>query len=218
MSYDPLDFTEPNVCVDENLTTDDGGALVVQPWAVLRQVVSVRALSTNDGKLKETITQPGKLLIDSGIVGWRNTGPLEQYVVIRVTRGPKSWVVSNPNAIQFRDRWTSVIDTKDRKPEIPVTTGIDNSQCGSAIDTGTNSVSTPDPGLQFGWADVSTDEEVVGPVKPGQKINVWYRCYVWTPPPFSDNANKDSPRHEAYANYAVVQLLALPQQGNLVTG
>jgi len=217
VAYDPLDFVEPKVCVDENITTDAGGALLLQPWSVIRPVVSVVAKSMNDGKLKPQITAPGKLMIDQKF-GWRNDGPLDQLVVIRVTRGPKEWVVSNPNVIQFRDRWTSVIDKKSLTPEVPVTTGYFNSQCGSGFDVGTNSVSEPDVGVQFGWADVSTDEEIVGPVKPGQTINAWFRCYVWTPWPFSDNANKNSPRHEAYARWAKLEILTLPQQGNLVTG
>jgi hypothetical protein len=45
-----------------------------------------------------------------------------------------------------------------------------------------------------------------------------YRCYVWTPPPWSDNANKNSPKHEAAARWARIQMIAFPQQGRLVTG
>ena len=217
MAYDPLDFTEPNVCIDENLTTDDAGLLRLESWSVPRLVADVRAMSGGDGTLAPEQALPGKLLIDQQ-VGWRNTTPLEAMVLIRVVRASKRWLVSNPNAIQFRDRWTYIMDTDDLTPTMPVTTGIYNSQVGSAMDVGTNSVAEPNPGQQWVWSDANCADEWVGPVQPGEKLNVWYRCYVWTPPPFSDNANKNSPKHEAYAGWARIMLTAFPTQGSVVTG
>lgn len=217
MAYDPLDYVEPNVCVDENLTTDAGGQLRIRNWAFPRLVADVRAISGGDGKLFPELTLPGKLMINQK-VKWRNETPLESMVLIRVTRGTKSWITSNPNAIQFRDRWTYVIDPDDIEPSIPVTTGIYNSQVGSALDVGTNSVAEPNPGKQWCWTDVNSSDEWVGPVMPGDTMNLWYRCYVWTPPPFSDNANKNAPQHVANANWARIQLIAFPTQGNLVSG
>jgi hypothetical protein len=41
---------------------------------------------------------------------------------------------------------------------------------------------------------------------------------VWTPPPWSSNANKNAPEHQAAANYTRIQLLAFPQQGDVVVG
>ncbi|MFA5707943.1 hypothetical protein [Mycolicibacterium sp.] len=214
MAY--LEFTEPNVCISENLTTDDAGQLRMQPWAVVRNVVDVRALSGGDGPIVAPLTAlPGKLLIDRK-ASWKNTTPLPQRVLVRVTRGPRYWLTSNPNAIQFRDRWSLAVD---RPAAIPVTTGIYNSQCGSAIDLGTNSVAEPHPGRQWRWSDInSSDEWVPQPVEPGSTLNLWYRCYVWTPPPWSNNANKNQPQHEARANWARIQMMAFPQQGNLVVG
>lgn len=217
MPYDPLDFVEPNVCVDENLTTDDAGGLILQPWSYPRLVKDMRGTSGADGKLFPELSLPGKLLIDQK-VKWHNDTPLETMVLIRVTRGPKSWLTSNPNAIQFRDRWTWTYDPDDTLPSVPVTTGIFNSQVGSALDVGTNSVAEPNPGRQWCWTDVNSSDEWIGPVQPQDFVNVWYRCYVWTPPPYSDNANKNSPQHTAYANWARIQLIAFPSQGNLVAG
>lgn len=217
MAYDPLDFVEPRVCVDENITTDAAGLPMLQPWSVPRLVADVRAVSGGDGKLFPEQALPGKLMIDQR-VGWRNDSPLESMVLIRVTRGSRRWIVSNPNAVQFRDRWTWVIDPDDLTPAMPVTTGIYNSQVGSALDVGTNSVAEPNPGMQWVWSDANSADEWVGPVPPGEKLNLWYRCYVWTPPPFSDNGNKNSPRHEAYAGWARIQLIAFPTQGTVVSG
>lgn len=211
------DWTEPNVCVDENIGIDDAGLLVIQPWAVPRVVADVKALSGSDGNLFPEQALPGKLLIDQK-VGWRNESPLPCMVRILIVRGSKSWIVSNPNAIQFRDRWTYVIDVDDLTPSIPTTTGIYNSQVGSAIDCGTNTVAEPNPGKQWVWADATCDEEWIGPVQPGEKVNLWYRMYVWTPPPYSDNANKNKPQTVANAQWARVVLWAFPGQGNLVIG
>lgn len=212
-----LEFTEPNVCVDENFTLDPSGLLELQPWAVPRLVADVKASSGGDGTMFPEQALPGKLLIDQK-VGWRNESPLAHMVLIRVTRAYKSWVTSNPNAVQFRDRWTYIIDPDDLEPSVPVTTGIYNSQVGSAIDVGTNSVAEPNPGKQWVWTDAHCMDEWVGPVPPREMLNLWYRCYVWTPPPFSDNANKSAPEHQAHARYARIQLIVFPSQGELVTG
>lgn len=211
-----LEFTEPNVCIGENLTTDDTGQLRLQPWSVPRLVRDVRASSAGDGPLTSLLTAlPGKLLIDLK-TSWRNDTPLDQQVLITVVRGSKAWLVSQPNAIQFRDRWTYAVDAS---PAVPVTTNIFNSQCGSSIDVGTNSVAEPNPGRQWMWADVnSADEWVPTLLGPGEQINIWYRCYVWTPPPWSDNANRNQPVHEARANWTRLQLRIFGQQGTVVTG
>lgn len=211
------DWTEPNVCLDENLTTDEAGLPQIEPFAVARLVADVKGLSGADGVMFPEESLPGKKLIDIK-ASWRNDTPLEQMVIIRVTRGPKHIIVSNPNAIQFRDRITHVIDTENITPEIPVTTGIYDSQCGGAADLGTNSVAEPNPGKMWLWWPTSCMDRWVGPVRPGEKLSTWYQCYVWTPPPFSDNANKNSPQHEAYARWSRVSLIVMPQQGRLVIG
>jgi hypothetical protein len=208
------DKSDVNVCTDEHLSTDAGGLLQLKKWSVPRLVADLRAESAGDGSLASTIALPGKLLIQAE-VGWTNDSPVDHMMLIRVIRSWRGWLTSNPNAIQFRDRWTWAID---RTPSIPVTTGIFNSQVGSAIDVGTNSVSEPNPGRQWVWTPVTMSDEWVGPLAPGQRLEVHYRTYVWTPPPFSDNANKNSPQHVAQARYSRVQLQAFPTQGSLVVG
>ncbi|ABD58535.1 hypothetical protein SEA_YAHALOM_36 [Mycobacterium phage Yahalom] len=213
-----LEYTEPNVCISENLTTDDAGLLRMERWAVPRLVADVRARSGGDGKVYITDTPPGKLLIDQQ-VGWKNDSPLEQMVQIRICRSWKSWVVSNPNAIQIRDRWSRIITDKPGKlPADPVTTNIMNSRTGTSIDLGSNSVAEPEPGVHYVWIGASTEDEIVGPVGPGESIKVWYKQYLWTPPPWSDNANKNNPIHQASTNWTRIMLTAFPQQGRLVTG
>lgn len=207
---------EPNVCLDENLTTDDAGQPWMQPWAMPRLVADERALSGGDGAiLKPLTTPPGKLLIEHK-VRWRNDTPVDQPVMMRVIRGPRYWLTSQPNAIQFRDRWTYAVDAE---PEEPLTTSIFDGRCGSAIDFGTNSVAEPNPGQQRMWLDVNTaDTWLPYELAPNELFTMWYRCYVWTPGPWSDNANKNTPQHTAYARWARLQLWVYPQPGSLVSG
>ena len=208
------DFVRPNVCLDEHLNVENG-LLQLEKWSVPRLVADLRAESAGDGSLASTIALPGKLLIQAEL-GWTSNAPNDVMVLIRVIRSWRGWLTSNPNAIQFRDRWTWAID---REPSIPVTTGIYNSQAGSAIDTGTNSVSEPNPGRQWMWTPTTMSDEWVGPLAPGQRLNVHYRTYVWTPPPFSDNGNKNSLQMTTQARFSRVQLQAFPtQDSSLVSG
>ena len=112
-----VDWVRPNVCTDEHLTSDNAGQLQLQKWSVPRLVADLRAESAGDGSLASTIALPGKLLIQAE-VGWTNDSPVDMMMLIRVIRSWRGWLTSNPNAVQFRDRWTWAID---RTPSIPVT-------------------------------------------------------------------------------------------------
>lgn len=206
---------EPKVCISENLTVDELGRLRLQPWSVPRLVADVVAGSSGDGSVvKPETALPGKLMIDRQ-VNWVNDSPVDQMVLIRVTRPTRAFLTSNPNAIQFRDRWTWKLNGD---PTVPIVTGIHNSQMGGAIDVGTNTVAEPNPGRLWVWMGAHSVDEWVGPIGPDDAFKVWYRCYMWTPPPFSDNANKNNPQHIAIAGGVRIQLMAFPQQGELVVG
>jgi hypothetical protein len=200
------------VCVDENLTVTTDGLLRLAPWSVPRNLVDVMMRSGGDGGIGATTALPGKLLIDHQD-SWVNDTPVDHMVLIRVTRASKFIVTSNPNAVQFRDRWSWA---QDAPASEPVVTGYFNSKCGLSADVGTNSVAEPNPGKFWGWFPATSSDEWVGTISPGQTLNVWYRMYVWTPPPWSDNANKNTPVHIANAGWARLQLIGFPQQGNLV--
>jgi len=203
-----------SVCLDDTLTIDATGRLRMAPWAVPRLVADVRGDSGGDGPLLRETALPGKLLIEAR-AAWRNNTPVDHMMLIRVTRRYRTWITSNPNAIQFRDRWTTGIDTE---PGEPFTTGLFNGQTGSAGDIGTNTVAEPNPGKFWHMWGTTSADEWVGPLEPGQQLKVWYRAYVWTPPPFSDNANKNAPEHRADAGWSRIQLIGFPTQGTVVHG
>lgn len=203
-----------NTCISENMDIDNFGVLRMAPWSVPRVVVDVRADSRADGSLLQQTSSPGKLLIEQK-ASWVNNTPVPHMMRILVTRRYKYWIVSNPNAIQFRDRWTTAIDSTIDEP---TTASLFNGQTGSANDVGTNTVAEPNPGEYWHWWGSGAAEEWKGPIDPGSKFDLWYRAYVWTPPPYSDNANKNKPVHWAEAGWTRITLEVFPQQGKLVQG
>jgi hypothetical protein len=213
-----------SVCIGENLTVSESGLLQMAPWSTPQLLADVMALSSADGNLVETIFEPGNLMIDQQLT-WINNTPVNYTVLIRVTRRYKQWIVSNPNAIEFRDRWNWAINAAVAEP---TTSGLFNGQCGSAEDLGTNTVAMPNSGLFYHWwGTTSTDEWVYVPVNgteasantpAGDTFNFWYQVYVWTPPPWSDNGNLNSPQYVADAGWSRIQLIGFPQQGALVSG
>lgn len=212
--------TTSSVCVGENLVINADGQLELAPWSTPRNLVDVMAKSGGDtNTLLSTTTLPGVLLIDKQ-VNWNNKTPVAHDIRVEVTRRWKRWVVSNPNAIQFRDRWTSTITPVGQAlvvPAVPDVTGLYNSITGSAGDLGTNTVAEPNPGVFSHWWGTNTAEEWLGPVQPGETLSMWYRVYAWTPPPFSDNANKNAPDHEIEAGWSRITFMGFPEQGPLVT-
>lgn len=207
------------VCIGEHLTTVVDGPdemLQMAKWSVPRLVFDEVAASGGDGSVLAGIEAlPGKLMIDK-TANWINDSPIKQRILIRVTRFTRTILTSNPNAIQFRDRWTYAVDDV---PTVPIVTGIFNSQSGRAFDIGTNTVAEPNPGRLWHWAGMrSSDEWVSAPLLPGERFRLWYRCYMWTPPPWSDNANKNSPQHTAAASGVRVQLEAHPEPSEMVIG
>lgn len=208
------------VCVGENLAINADGQLEMAPWSVPRNLVDVIAPSGADTiKLPETSTLPGRLMIDKK-VSWFNDSPVDHQIRIEVTRRWKRWVTSNPNAIEFRDRWTWTItpaNTAIVTPTPPVVSGLYQSITGGAEDVGTNTVAEPLPGVFYHWWGTNTGEEWPDiAVQPGETFTLWYRAYVWTPPPWADDANKNAPNHQAEMGWSRIALMGFPEQGDLV--
>lgn len=203
------------VCADENLQVGPDGRLRLAPWSVPRLVANKVIESVGDGPIEKAwTTLPGKLMMN-GDLAWANDTPIEQQLLIRVTRGLREIVTPNPNAIQMRDRWTTAINTT---PDEPLPTGVYNSQLGVAIDKGTTSVTEPNIGLMRLYWGTGTVDEWFGTVRPRDVFRLRYQQYVWTPPPFSENANGTNPIHQAHSHDTRIQLIVFPQQGELVRG
>lgn len=204
------------VCLGENLRPDpDTGALQMTKWSTPRNVHDQVLLSSGDGAVVQMTTAPGLMLMDHA-AQWINDSPVGHTVLIRVTRRWKKVVTSNPNALQFRDRWSWQINA----PAVdPITNAILNGQAGLAGDLGTDTVAEPMPGVFTAWLGSNCSDEWVGlTLNPQDVFNLRYRMYLWTPPPWSDNANKNAPTHSGEAGWSRVQIIVFPQQGPTVQG
>jgi hypothetical protein len=202
--------------VAEHLLVNEAGELRLAPWSVPRNVIDEIAASNGDtNKLPAIENVERALMLVNWSNSWLNDSPVDHMVRIQITRRYKRWITSNPNAVQFRDRWSWAIDSPAAEPVVSDTL---NGQAGSAGDLGTNTVAEPFPGKFWHWWGTTCTDEWVGPVEPGQRIYVAYRAYVWTPPPFSNNANKNSPAHQAEAGYARIALQAFPEPSKRVIG
>lgn len=206
-------MTAPQTCVSRNLKVSQG-VLGIEPWSTPRIVADVTVNSTGDGTYTSLVTLPGKLLLDQQI-SWQNTSPLPARVLLRVGRAWRDFLVSNPNAVQVRDRWTTRIDGT---PPVPDTSTVLQSQFGGALDLSSNSVATPLAGRLWVHQDAHIVEDWLGPVEPLARLNIWYRAYLWTPPPWSNNANNNSPAHQANVRSVRLQLMAFPELDEAVTG
>ncbi|MCM6774967.1 hypothetical protein NDR87_26340 [Nocardia sp. CDC159] len=197
-----------DVCVSRNLDLT-AGKLGVEPWSVFRLVADVTGTSTGDGALTRNTRLPGKLMINTS-VSWVSNSPLPSQMMLRVTRAHRSIVSSNPNAVQMRDAWEVGIDEAPRTPD---PSRVLNSQFGTAADLGVDTTAQPYYGRIYLHADTtSSDTWFDDPLPAGSTITIAYRCYVWTPPPWSNNASANQPVHEAYARSTRLQLFAAPLQ------
>ncbi|QRE81824.1 hypothetical protein F1734_17295 [Rhodococcus ruber] len=202
------------VCVSRNLDIT-GGALSVQPWSVPRHVYDQSFPSVGNGTYGAQTNLPGKLMIDSGVQAWTNTSPLPAQVLFRLHRGSRYFAVSSPNVVQVRDRFTVAIE---ETPRVPDTSNQYQSASGGGVDMSTNTAAKPYAGLLRIWDDAMITEEWFGPVGPGETFRFHYRATLWTPPPWSNNANDNVPFHECEIDPVRVQLLAFPTQDLEVMG
>jgi hypothetical protein len=202
------------VCVSRNLDISTG-ALSVQPWSVPRHVFDQSFASVGNGPYGAQTSLPGKLMIDSGVQSWTNTAPVPAQILFRLHRGSRRYFVSSPNVVQVRDRYTFAVDSTPRSPD---TSNQYQSAGGWGLDMSTRTNGQPNAGVIRAWEDAMITEEWQGPIEPGQTFRFHYRATLWTPPPWSNNANDNIPVHECDLDPVRIQLLAFPTQDLEVMG
>lgn len=203
------------VCVSRNLDISTG-ELGVQPWSVPRHVYDQSFASVGNGPFTAQTNLPGKLMIDSGVQTWTNTSPLPAQILLRVQRGSRYFTVSAPNLVQIRDRWTTSIGSAG--PRTPDVSNQYQGASGGGVDMSTRTTTLPWAGLAWVWDDAMITEDWFGPIPPGEDFKFWYRCTLWTPPPWSNNANGGVPLHECELDPVRIQLMAFPVQDEAVMG
>lgn len=196
----------PQVCVGRNLRIN-AGQLGLEKWSAPRMVAQTTAASTGDGAITGSglTTQPGRLMIDAQ-VSWASDSPLPALMRLQVIRAYRTLITSNPNAVQIWDSWNYGIDEAARVPD---NYSVVNSLTTLGLDAGTNNVSLPYYGRLHQDYPASSSEEWYD-LAAGSTLNVWYRAYCWTPPPWSNNAAANNPLHEAWARSVKLRLWAFP--------
>lgn len=206
------------VCISKNLGVDSG-VLKVEPWSVFRHVADTTTPATGDGTIVQTDYLPGKLMVQAGLA-WTSDAPIPLQMVVRIQRGPRQIITSNPNAVQIRDRWTSLNSPIGELPEYPTTAIVFQSQRTLAGDLSTNIDTTPKAGIFANYIDQTMTEDLVPDLlMPGETVTVLYAAFAWTPPPFSNNANAGGPVHTVTVSWVRIQLMAIPaQDSGVITG
>lgn len=196
----------PQVCVDRNMAII-GGKLGLAPWSRPRMVGQVVANSAADGAISSAglQNQPGRLLINATIA-WTNDSPLTALVQLQVIRAYRTLISSNPNVVEMWDRWSTGID---KLPPAPDSYALVNSLLTLGPDVGTDNNAQPYYQRIHQDYPASCGEEWFE-LAPGSTLNVWFRTYVWTPPPWSNNASANNPLHEAWARSVKLRLWAYP--------
>ncbi|MDE1675131.1 DUF7172 family protein [Nocardia gipuzkoensis] len=202
----------PEVCVSRNLKIT-GAQLGIEKWSVPRMVAQVSATSTGDGAITGSgfPTAPGKLMISTSIA-WVSDSPLAARMRLQVIRQYRTIITSNPNAIQIWDSWNWAVN---KIPITPDSYAAVNSLNTCGMDLGTDNVALPYYGRLHQDYPVTASEEWID-LPAGDTLNVLYRCYVWTPPPWSNNASANSPLHEAHSRGVKLRLWAFPTMDEAV--
>lgn len=196
-------------CVSRN-TDIVGGDLSIAPWSLPRVIFDSTYNSVADGTFTSLTTLPGTLMIDSGIQSWVSDSPLPCRILLRIQRSYRDLKTSNPNAAQIRDRYTTTLNGTD--PRVPETSSVYQGAFGGAVDASSTSSGLPYIGRFWFYDDTSMIEDWLGPLDAGETFKFWYRAYLWTPPPYSNNANGGTPEHSATARNTRIQVWAFPMQ------
>ncbi|RJO72967.1 hypothetical protein D5S18_22075 [Nocardia panacis] len=202
----------PQVCVDRNLRIA-GGQLGIEKWAAVRLVAETTAVSTGDGAITGNglTSQPGRQMIDAAL-SWKSDSPLRLMMRLQVIRAYRTIICSNPNAVQIWDSWTAAVDAVPRTPD---NYSAANGLTTFGFDVGTDNASQPSKGVISQDYPVSATEDWIE-LPAGSTLSVRYRCYVWTPPPWSNNASANQPVHEADARSVRLRLWAYPSADEAV--
>jgi hypothetical protein len=196
----------PKVCASRNLSITDG-VLGIAKWSAPRLVAQQTATSTGDGTITSAglTSQPGRLMIDTS-VSWTSDSPLASVMRLQVIRKYRTLIASNPNAVQIWDSWNVGIDKAAVAPD---SYNLVNSLTTLSWDMGTDQASQPFYARIHQHYPATASEEWYD-LPAGSSIQIKYRAYCWTPPPWSNNASANNPLHEAWARGVTLRLWAFP--------
>lgn len=188
------------VCVSDAFTIVDG-ALGLAAWTgaeFYRRRVGAEVTLTQTGAIP---TLPGIELWDMVEVAV-NEAHVNRLAVFRLQRPIITLIVPQPNAMQVRDRWEVRVAPRGGVPDIPgalemSTAQVYNGAWTASADSGTFSNGTTRKGRMYRhFPGPMVDVQVTVP--PDHTAAIRWMGYVWTPPPWSNNADAGN----ATGNYA----------------
>ena len=181
------------VCVSPMFDVAAGGGLGLVATAGV-QIAGQHQWEGDDDWSSDPLTVlPGMELWDDAFE-LTNTADHDRYVMLRIQRPYYiAMRVPQPNALQVRDGWECRVGEDPPEPTVDVTRHYRGIWTAS-LDLGTTSASggTPHAGKIEQYSPSFRVDEIVH-VPAGETIIFRWAAWVWTPPPWSDNANDGHP-------------------------
>lgn len=196
------------VCVSDAFTVVDG-ALGLAAWT--GAVIALREqeqISYEWPDWSGITSLPGEPLWDHEIVAV-NDAPSARLAVFRLQR-PYSTMfeVPQPNAMQMRDGWAYRVGPGVTAPPVSVVEDYNGAWTASA-DSGTFSDGTTRKGRLIRYFPGSMVDVQVH-VPAGETVALRWAGWVWTPPPWSNNADDGNGRGKYVIGYTLRTLMWLP--------
>lgn len=198
-----------NVCVSDDFRIEDGklGLANVPASGAWQRIISAvyfpsGAVIGGEGMVSfgRLTSLPGKRISYAAVLVM-NEYDTPLTVMVRAQRPAMNVIVSNPNAAQIRSKWSYKITDGPLADPWDASNYPDPSQdfdlqVGVSLDAGASSGGVPVRGVISRIFPAAYVEDIVpAKVLPGQYLYVWFATYLWTPPPWSDNSNNNSPQH-----------------------
>lgn len=202
-------------CATSQFTTN-GGILGLDPSAQARIVSESTQASVGDGPLASNANPgvPGKIMIDQRS-HWVNDFGVPVQVQVQIQRARRTMLLSSPNFLFIRERYTYVVGYDTSGPILAPTPSVDptwQTEWGGGIDVGIKNVSgtlTPN----YGQFRLSTPESMLFiplmRLEIGQSIDVRFRASCVNPYTWWTNA--PSQKNEIYAFSNTIRMLAFPE-------
>lgn len=160
--------------------------------------------STKDGEIKRS---PDPVTMIDGDVVWFNNSRARQYVVVQITRAPRSIVAQSPGTVIIHDAWSQRVGV-DPTADYP---SVRQDACGGALQFSRSSTAAADVEYcrQFYDFDSTQSWVDIGIVEAGESLHFRYLAAVHTPGLWT-TPTEFTPRWEAHARYANLKVIAGP--------
>lgn len=188
-----------SICVGQHMISAPGKLGLAQSWFP-RVVAERMVVSTRDGVVERA---PDPIVFIDAEMSWTNSTGTLQHARMNVHRASRQLITSNPNTLALDDGCVWDVGVN---PNAPAPTP---NRSGNGLRLKMTRSYQND--LQFARMFTDLDDwsslEDIGKVYPGETVHFRYRCVFSTP---GEWRTALQPRHEAYARWVRLRLLASP--------